>query len=43
MAADLQVLRKNLDQNSSVLSKGDFDNCKELEKQCLSKYAHEEN
>jgi len=43
MAADLQVLRKNLDQNSSVLSKGNFDNCKELAKQCLSKYAHEEN
>jgi hypothetical protein len=43
MAADLQVLRKNLDQNSLALSKGDFDNCKELAKQCLSKYAHEEN
>jgi hypothetical protein len=43
MAADLQVLRKTLDQNSSVLSKGKFDNCKELAKQCLSKYAHEEN
>jgi hypothetical protein len=43
MAADLQVLRKNLDQNSSALSKGEFEVCKELVKQCLSKYAHEEN
>jgi hypothetical protein len=43
MAADLQVLRKNLDQNSSALSKGEFEVCKELAKQCLSKYAHGEN
>jgi hypothetical protein len=39
LAADLQVLRKNLDQHSMALSRGDFEVCKELAKKCLSKYA----
>ena len=39
LAADLQVLRKNLDQHSMALSRGDFEVCKELAKECLSKYA----
>ena len=40
LAADLQVLRKNLDQHSMTLSRGDFEACKELARECLSKYAH---
>jgi hypothetical protein len=39
LAADLQLLRKNLDQHSMALSRGDFEVCKELAKECLSKYA----
>jgi hypothetical protein len=39
MAADLQILRKNLDRHSMALSRGDFENCKELAKECLTKYA----
>ena len=40
LAADLQALRKNLDQHSMMLSRGDFEACKELARECLSKYAH---
>jgi hypothetical protein len=40
LAADLQALRKNLDQHSMTLSRGDFEACKELARDCLVKYAH---
>jgi hypothetical protein len=40
LAAGLQALRKNLDQHSMILSRGDFEACKELARECLSKYTH---
>jgi hypothetical protein len=39
LAADLQILRKNLDKQSMALSVRDFEACNELAKECLSKYA----
>jgi hypothetical protein len=39
LAADLQVLRKNLDKHSMALSRSDFEVCREMAKECLSKYA----
>jgi hypothetical protein len=39
LVADLQILRKNLDKQSMALSVRDFDVCKGLAKECLSKYA----
>jgi hypothetical protein len=38
MAADLQVLRKDLDKHSVSMSPGDFEVCRLLAKDCLSKY-----
>ena len=39
LAADLQILRKNLDKQSMALSVRDYEACKGLAKECLSKYA----
>jgi hypothetical protein len=39
MAADLQALRKNLDQYSASMSRGGFEVCKQLARDCLAKYA----
>jgi hypothetical protein len=39
MAADLQVLRKELDRHSAAMSRGDFETCKQLAARYLSKYA----